>query len=276
MPLKTVTTLTPAAIAHFRQSCIARGRSENTAKAYATDLKMFLQAVGESEVVMEEYEDLAASWLNMTRRDAAPKTTIRRLTSLRAFASWAKWPSVLEDYIAPKAGRPIPHPLPEGMDGVRRMIEVAEGYDQVAMVALGGFAGLRISEILECKVGDFDLETRVLRILGKGLKERFVPIGEEAWDYLAAPLVIASGRDSQRLVEYGDSFARQIIQRLGRKAELRRPVASHDLRSTFATELLNKTGNIRVVQELLGHASVTTTEGYTGVEMRQMREAVEF
>ena len=276
MPGTPVTTLTLETIDRYRQWCIGRGRSENTVKAYTSDLRAFLKAVGEDMVSSQEYEELAMAWLNMTRQQAAPRTTNRRLTSLKSFARWAQWPPVLEDYIAPTPDRGIPHPIPEGMDGIRRMIKVAKNYDQIAIVVLGGMMGLRISEILSCTADNFDLDNMLLTVRGKGDKTRVVPISPEAWSHLAELVVIAYGTEDKRLVNYQDAFARRLVTIMGKRAKLKRPIASHDLRSTFATEALNKTQNIRVVQELLGHASSTTTEIYTGVRVAQMRAAIQF
>jgi site-specific recombinase XerD len=277
MPSKQVTTLSFETIDRYRQWCIGRGRSANTVRAYTSDLKEFLKAAGENEqVTREEYEELAMSWLNLTRNTWSPKTTARRLTSLRSFAKWADWPAVLEDYIAPTPGKTIPHPIHEGIEGIRKMIEVAKNHEQVALVTLGGFVGCRISESLSLTIKSIDVHEMLVTIRGKGDKTRTVPLSEEAWTYIVPSFALALAKDDQRLVSYKDRFARQIITNLGLRAGLSRKIASHDLRATFATAALDKTSNIRVVQELLGHASSQTTEVYTGVAVSQMREAVQF
>jgi site-specific recombinase XerD len=212
----------------------------------------------------------------MTRMKASPKTTARRLTSLKSFASWAGLGKVLEDYIAPTPSQTIPHPLPEGVDGLRRMCEQARNHEQRALVALGGFVGCRISEALSVTTESFDIESLMLTIRGKGDKTRVVPLSQEAWEAIAPAYVMALGKDDRHLISYKDRFARQIVTNLAVKAKLKRHVVSHDLRATFATTALDRIGNIRVVQELLGHASVDTTQIYTGVAMADMRKAVEF
>lgn len=271
------TTLSAETIDLFRSWCIGRARSENTVKAYSSDLKAFLNAAGaEGQITMEEYEELAMSWLNLTRLKMSPSTTSRRLTSVRAFAKWAGWPVVLEDYIAPTPGKPMPHPLPEGLDGVRRMIEQAKNHQQVALVALGGFVGLRISESLNITTDCFDLDAMMLTVRGKGDKTRVVPVSPVAWTNLVPAYALALSHPDKKLVDYKDRFARQVITNLGKRAKLQRKVSSHDLRATFATAAHDKTLNLRVVQELLGHASSQTTETYTGVGVAQMREAVQF
>lgn len=277
MPGTPVTTLTLATIEGFRQWCIGRGRSENTVKAYTSDLKEFLKAAGENgAVTLEEYEELAQSWLNLTRATAAPKTIARRMTSLKTFAKWAKWSPILAEYIAPKPGKTIPHPIREGIDGVFAMIGAAKNYEQEALIGLGGLMGLRISESLSFTCGDINLDNMLATIRGKGDKTRVVPVSSQAWDVIAPAYAMAMSRDDLRLVSYQDRFARQLVKNLGRKAGIQADVSSHDLRATFATAALDRTGNLRVVQELLGHASSETTEVYTGVKIASMRDAVEF
>jgi len=268
------TTLTYETIDLYRQWCIGRGRSENTVKAYSSDLKEFLKATG--QVSREEYEELAQSWLNLYRLKVSPKTTARRLTSVRGFAKWAGWGSVLEDYIAPTPGKTIPHPIAEGADGLRLMIEQTKNYQQAALVSLGGFVGCRISESLSLRPSSFDVQTMNVTIRGKGDKTRVVPVSDEAWLHIQSAWVLAHSGDDGLIVSYKDRFARQIITNLGVRAGLKRSVKSHDLRATFATEALDKSGSIRVVQELLGHSSVETTQIYTGISMSAMREAVNF
>ena len=268
------TTLTVATIDQYRQWCIARGRSHNTVKAYTTDLTQFLTSAG--AVTQEEYEELAQSWLNLYRMKVAPKTTLRRLTSLRGFAKWAGWGNVLEDYIGPTPGKTIPTPIKEGPDGIRRMIEHTKNFEQAAIIALGGFVGCRISETLSLTPSNFNVHDMTLTIRGKGDKTRTVPISHEAWTHIVSPYVLAMQKPDKRLVSYQDRFARQLVVNIGARAKLQRPVSSHDLRATFATAVLDKTGNIRLAQELLGHASVETTEVYTGITRAALKDAVEF
>jgi site-specific recombinase XerD len=275
MPGMPVTILTPEAIVAYQQWCTGRGRSHNTVRAYGSDLREFLKSA-EGTVTKEEYEELAQAWLNLTRQLVAPSTTARRLTSLKSFAKWAKWGSVLEEYIAPKPGKTVPHPIPEGVDGLFRMIEHAKNVQQEALVALGGLVGLRVGESLSFACQNLDLESMMATIRGKGDKTRTVPMSEQAWNHIAPAYAMAATRDGQHLITYKDRFARQVITNLGARAGLRRAVRSHDLRATFATAAYDKTGDIRVVQELLGHNSTSTPEVYTGVRIETLREAVNF
>src|SRR4051812_14400025 len=120
-----VTTVTPETIDQFLSSLHAKGRASNTLKAYGTDLKVFLAAAG-PEIPVEAFEPRAMLWLTINRDSMSPKTTGRRLTSIRAYARWAQIPTPeLVDYSSPTAPRAVPHPLPEGIEGVRKLIDVA-------------------------------------------------------------------------------------------------------------------------------------------------------
>lgn len=268
-----VTTLSHESIDKFRVWLFVRGKSEQTVKAYSTDLKMFLLAT-ETPVDQQEYEELSARWLTMNRNKVSPKTTARRLTSLKAFARWAGWGPVLEDYRRPEAAKSMPHPLPEGIEGVRRLIQCASNNNQRALIALCGLCGCRIAEALAVVTTDFNTADHTLKIKGKGSKYRIVPVSKEAWEVLEVP-IIKAWSENRPVVNLQDRQARKIITNLGMRANLRRRISSHDLRATFATEIYNSTLDIRVVQELLGHSSSVTTEIYVGVAMTKLRQAVE-
>lgn len=272
-----VTILTPESIDRFRNWCIAKGQSSNTAKAYSTDLRMLLLWSGLEAIPLTEddYEMLAMTWLNQTRAEAAPKTTGRRLTSLRAFARWTGHSELMSEYQAPKPGKSLPHPLPERLEGLERMLEQCRNHEQEALIGLTGFVGLRIGEALATNIKWLDPHERVLRVRGKGDKERFVPVSPRAWSAMSIAYVRAMSGDG-KLIHYQDRSARKCITAIGRRAQLSRPVGSHDLRATYATILSEKGVPQRVIQELLGHANGSTTEVYTEVRMSLYREAVEF
>lgn len=274
MLLQTAMTLSQESIEKFRSSLLGKGRSEDTVKAYSTDLKMMLQDLEETEISPEEFVETAERWLTGNRKRVAAKTTGRRLTSLRAFGRWAGYGEILGDYTAPTPLRAQPHPLPEGIEGVQRLVAVASNEKQAALVALCGYCGLRVSEALKVKPSHFDLNEMTLRVYGKGDKERIVPVSELAWETLMMPVTRAFVDGDRLVVGLHDRFARRIITELGQRAGLKRRIASHDLRATFATALSAAGVHLRTIQELLGHANSTTTEIYTAVSPKQMREAV--
>jgi len=160
------------------------------------------------------------------------------------------------------------------------MVAVCSNNEQRALVGGQGFIGLRVAEALAMHVSWFDPFEMTLRVRGKGDKERIVPVSPQAWELIGPAFVDAmldqSRGGSGKLIHYQDRSARKCITSLGRKAQLRRTISSHDLRATYATIMSENGVPIRVIQELLGHSSVGSTEIYTGVQMKALHEAVEF
>lgn len=178
------------------------------------------------------------------------------------------------DYKAPTALKHIPDPLPEGMEGVHSLITTATDWRIKTVVGLCGLAGLRISEALTLPPEVINFRDSVLIVRGKGDKERMVPFGDALGDLLMDAMMRRGLVEGPLVGVMGDRLARRTITRLGRRAHLKRAIASHQLRATFATHLLAEGVDIRTIQELLGHANVTTTQGYTGTSIERMRSAV--
>jgi site-specific recombinase XerD len=269
-----VTTLSQDSIEQFRQWLSDRGRSAHTAKSYASDLQQLLLEVGLSSIDLLELETIGSRWLTANTGKLSHKTTGRRLTSLRAFARWAGQGQMFLDYTAPTPLRAMPHPLPEGMPGVFRMLDRAELPQVKISVALCGLAGLRISEALQLPPEDVDFAHHEILVNGKGQKERLVPMSVRLEDLLLEPVIQARIGGRPTLLTMADRLARRSITRLGKRAGLSQPVASHQLRATFATHLNNNGVPLRTIQEILGHAQVTTTEIYTAVNRKNMQDAV--
>lgn len=272
------THLSPASIDQYLSYISARGRSAETARAYKADLADLLAFAGVEAIALDDLDDRAAEWLTAGRSEWKPNTTARKRTAARSFAAWAGKPGLLHDYLLPDAGKPNPHPVPEGFDGAKRMLEAADGDPaKEALVALSFFAGCRIGEILSLTTDSIDLVDRVVTVVGKGDKTRRVPLAPGAlrWIMPAYSQVYARQDGDRRLVPYKDRWARQVFSDLGKKAGLVRSVASHDGRATFATRVYQEVKDLRVVQELLGHADSRTTEVYTEASTKAMREAVE-
>jgi site-specific recombinase XerD len=270
------TTLTLESIERFRNWLNARGRSALTVKAYSTDLRIFLSESGmESLPLPDEYQELGLAWLQMNRKRLKPKTTLRRRTSLTEFGKWAMGDGsdLFDDWIGPTPGRTMPKPLAEGMDGIQRMIDAATRERHKALVALCGHLGCRVAEAVSLMPSSINAQSMAATIRGKGDKTRTVPITEEAWDVLAVPVTRAM-IEKRPIVGIDERYARRRITELGVLAGLTRRVASHDLRATLATHLYDKTNNLRYVQEVLGHASIKTTQLYLGIDFESIREGM--
>lgn len=191
---------------------------------------------------------------------------MRRATSLRALASFLD-EKILDGYKLPSAGQGRPHPLSGGMVDVEAMLAACDGDDELAMVALCSYAGLRISEARSITP---KLATGgVLTVLGKGYKMRRVPVSPKLAEILAG----IEREPGQPYVGLTDDAARGRWRRIAARAGVS-STGTHDGRATLATELLDKTGNLRLVQEVLGHSSVATTQVYTRVTESQIAEAI--
>lgn len=275
MPSTQVMTLSLESIEQLRSTLSVKGRSEKTVKAYTTDLRILLKDMEETQIPIEDFEETAMNWLQYNRTKLSAKTTGRRLTSLRVFAKFAGHPEMLKEYSAPTPAKGQPHPLPEGIEGVERLIIVARKEPQKALIALCGLCGCRVSEALGVRPSHLNLNEMILTIHGKGDKERWVPVSSKAWNAMAMSVTHAMILGDTPVVGIKDRFARRVITDLGTRAGLQRRISSHDLRATFATAIYDRTQDIRLVQELLGHSSVETTQLYTGVKLNKMREAVD-
>jgi site-specific recombinase XerD len=268
-----VTTLSPDSIEQFRNWLSVRGRSEHTTKSYVSDLGMFLLEAGHSSVPLSQLAEEGMKWLQSRRSELSPKTTGRRLTSLKSFAKWAGMPGIFDDYMPPVPGKPIPKPLKDGMADVRKMLAHPEATEEMrVLIGLCGFAGLRIFEALELPPRNVDVQNMTITVRGKHDKTRTVPMSRELWAIIAE--TVLRRMDQPTMVDMADRTARARITQIGKAAGLGDDVASHRLRATFATVLMVQKKDLRLVQELLGHSSSKTTEAYTLVTMDRQREAV--
>ena len=259
-------------LSHLR----AMGRSENTLKAYATDLLQFAQfceALGLDPLNLSR-SDLRRFPLYLKDSDLSPSTISRKITAVRAYyrfllrRGYVKAdPSVVLS--VPKLPKRLPRPLNVGT--LAKMITEWEPEDDEESLAkdmilvLYG-TGLRISELLSLEDGNVDLSSGLLRVKGKGGKHRAVPIHPKLYPVLKRRM----GRG--RLFPINRFKAYRLIRRAFEKVAGVYGVHPHILRHTFATHLLEGGADLKSVQELLGHASLGTTQTYTKVSLRRMRE----
>lgn len=242
-------------------------------RAYKSDLEGLDLFCATAVGVLEHQ---AAAYLNIMRREWSPRTTCRKLASFRAYGQWLGQPGFLATYKPPVPSVSQPHPIPEGIDGVVRMIETSRNGVHRCLLALNGLLGLRVAEAIEVRPEHFDLIEMTLSIRGKGDKTRVIPVSTRAWEYIRDQYTYCTQvAPGQRLVPYSNRGARKMVTTRARRAGLSRPVASHDMRATTLTAAYNKSHDIRAVQELAGHADIKTTQVYTGVTMAAMREAVD-
>lgn len=268
---------TSEAIDQFLDSLTSNGCSPNTARAYRADVKGFLDWVKQDTLGPAAIQVVARQYMTECREQWSPKTTKRKMASIRSFGRFIGIP-LLEGYRGPKVAKPIPHPIPEGINGVLEMIMECDTPQQKALIALCGLAGLRVSEARAVKGFNFTFDpdgTVWLKVRGKGDSYRTVPVNKTCMLFVR-PLLADQHGSAVIVGDMADRTARAMVTRMGAKAALSRPVKSHDLRATFATAAYDQCKDLRVVQELLGHADSSTTEVYTGTSPAAMKSAINF
>lgn len=273
--MTTTPTLSCASIDNLRSSLSIQGASDETIRAYRSDLTLLLKWLEMNPSQELSLEARVALYLTTHRKIWAARTTLRKLTAIRCWAKNEGAPEVfLKDFRTPTPNKQEPHPLPEGIDGVKRMLAVARTPDKRALVALCGLCGLRISEACAVMPEHIDVHKMEMKVVGKGQKTRYVPISASAWEWIR-PAMLDALQEGTSVVRVQQRSARASITSMARKAKLRRRVASHDLRATFATTVLDATKDLLAVQQLLGHADPNTTQIYTSVSEARKRDAVE-
>jgi integrase/recombinase XerD len=279
---------------------VERGLATNTVLAYRRDLSRyaaFLRERGTSSLAKVDERTVSAfvaSLAGSVHGDDRPYRTssvVRALSSIRSLhrflmANGVTTSDPTEGVHRPKLPRSLPRPL--SVEDVEKLLAAtadrspAQLRDRAALETMYG-AGLRISELVNLDVDDLDLEEGSVRAFGKGSKERVVPLGRPAREaltrYLRSGRPALAGRASRAalfLNRRGGRLTRQGCAKLLRanvqRAGIRKRVTPHTLRHSFATHLLEGGADVRVVQELLGHASVQTTQIYTLVTREHLRE----
>jgi len=255
--------LSMESIEDFQQLLSLRGRADNTIRAYTADLRMFWKWIGglkasNREDEIPNLEVAAMTWFQSEKGLISPSTQRRRWATLTAFAKTHGDDSFLEMYRPPRNSEPNPHPLSGGLGDVQKLFNYCQTIDEMCLVLFGGRLGLRISETLSIKAGQLSAGQEVLRVTGKGTRQRMLPVPEDLRTTLTA---FAMSRGPEELmVSLPNSTARRRITDIGRRCDIQ--VASHDLRATFATWVYNKTLDVVTVQRLLGHSSPETTQRY--------------
>ncbi len=266
-----------------------RRLSAHTIAAYRRDLEDLLafmarEAIGQlGDLDVHAVRRFAAE---LHRRGLSPRSIARRLSAVRSFlrhrieAGEIK-ANVAKDVQAPKAPRRLPKTL--DADQVAQLLELTEDDELTlrdrAMLELCYSSGLRLAELIGVDLADLDLADRTVRVTGKGSKARVVPVGRHAIDAIGLWLQVRSGlapagETALFVSRRGRRVAARTVQQRFRKWSVVQgsavPVHPHMLRHSFATHLLESSGDLRAVQELLGHASISTTQVYTHLDFQHL------
>ncbi|RAR63662.1 MULTISPECIES: site-specific tyrosine recombinase XerD [Halomonadaceae] len=270
---------------------LEQGASDNTLAAYRHDLAAWAERLAErSESLLDPAPQALPDWLDARRAAGYQlRSNARLLSSLRRFYRWALVEGLIDtDPLTEVRLPPVRPSLPRTLDEdeVERLLEAPDtdtalGLRDRAMLEVLYAGGLRVSELVGLTTDAVNLRQGVVRVLGKGDKERLVPLGEEAIAWLERYLRAGRGalmRDITRPPLFpgrSDGFmTRQTfwhrIKAHARTASIGKPLSPHTLRHAFATHLLNHGANLRVVQLLLGHSDLSTTQIYTHVAQARL------
>ncbi len=270
-----------------------RGLSVNTLQAYRNDLKGFhhWSSARGGNLLGSRRDDIQAYLAVRVSENASPRSTARLLSTLRNFYRWLQRENrISEDPTAlieaPKLGRPLPKTLSE--DEVEALLAAPDtasvlGLRDRTMLEVLYASGLRVSELVNLLSSQVQLQQGVIRVSGKGNKERLVPLGDEAVSWMERYLkesrpVMLNGHpcDALFVTQRRVAMTRQAfwyrIKRYASQAGIDKPISPHTLRHAFATHLLNHGADLRVVQMLLGHSDLSTTQIYTHVAKARLQQ----
>lgn len=284
---------------------VERNFSEHTVISYRTDLFQFLKfcscelSYGQEDVVLHQIDRFQIrNWLgNLSDKGLKRSTIARKTATLRSFFGYAakrgfvdKNPARL--LVMPKQDRPLPKTItPEGMNRMLDQVETetAGGIQTKAILELFYTTGIRLNELIQLNTADINLAQKQIIVLGKGSKQRIVPVGKKAIQSLKQHLNTRkelwgprTNSDAQKalfIAAHGQRMYPRAIQRLVKKwlqkvSEVQ-PKSPHVLRHTFATHLLDKGADIRVIKELLGHTSLSSTQVYTHTSVERLHTVYE-
>lgn len=273
---------------------VERGLSENTINSYGIDLKLFLEYLRENEIpsFKQVNKEVIVNYMQAEKNNnKANSSILRSVSSLRKFFQYLAQEKIIEKdpmllIDTPKKKQHLPQVLTK--EEVEKLLHSPNtgqvlGLRDRAMLELMYATGLRISEIINLKLEDLHLTMGTLQTLGKGHKERIVPVGDEAIKWInryleeARPKLLKQKRSNYLFLNFhGNNLTRQGVWKNlkaeVRKAGIQKNITPHTLRHSFATHILENGADLRIVQELLGHADISTTQIYTHLSNKQLAD----
>jgi integrase/recombinase XerD len=268
------------------------GLSQHSLAAYGADLNAFsayLSTINRHYLTTDRANLM--SYMAARSAQVSTRTSARSLSTLRRFYRWLLREGLIESdpsalIKSPQLNKTLPGSLTEHeIDSLMAAPDTSNAYGlrDKAMLELMYASGLRVSELISLELGQIDVRLGVIKVLGKGNKERLVPVGEQAIDSLAEymkagrhELVTQTNSSHLFLSKRGSGMSRQafwqLVKRHARLAGIKTKVSPHTLRHAFATHLLNHGADLRTLQMLLGHADLSTTQIYTHVATARLQE----
>jgi integrase/recombinase XerD len=277
---------------------IERGLSENSILNYGLDIKMFqrfLLEIKSEEGPLDCSRETVQRFIYETAKVMSPHTQARRIAGLRSFFDYLIFESYIKinptDLIeAPKLGRKLPDVLSfKEIDLLMDTIDLGhpQGHRNRAIIETLYGSGLRVSELTQLSLSNLFFEEEMIRVTGKGNKQRLVPMGTYSKKYLK--LYINQVRNQQKidpasqdivfLNRNGKHLTRQmiftLIKKLSRETSIKKQIGPHTFRHSFATHLLENGADLRTIQVMMGHESITTTEIYTHLDNKHLKKVME-
>ncbi|NJB66813.1 integrase/recombinase XerD [Desulfobaculum xiamenense] len=280
----------PQVDAYLEHLLVVRGLSENSLAAYQADLAAFTAFLDDKRAAVGDVsqQDLSLYLFHMRRKGLTSRSLARHLSTLRGFFAWLEDEGLAHGNPSQYLENPkLPLKLPEvlSMEEMAALLERPRledklGFRDRVMLELLYAGGLRVSELISLKPFDFDPQVGVLKVFGKGAKERLVPIHYAAQEFLETYLrhwrsMFSPKEDFIFLNRSGKGLSRQAVwkcvKRYATEAGITRDISPHTFRHSFATHLLEGGADLRTVQILLGHADITATEIYTHVQSGRLK-----
>lgn len=276
---------------------IEKGLANNSIEAYLRDISRFFMFINDelkmdvNQIESISKEHLLKYFKQINIEGLSKRTQARYIASLKSYFRFLIREAVIKkdptDIIdTPKKDKKLPDYL--SIDEIEKLLQSIDvtttlGYRDRTMLEITYGAGLRVSELLSLKTEDINLELGFIRCYGKGNKERIIPIGEIALDFLniylenIRPKIQKNIKNKELFLNSrGKSMSRQgffkILLNYGNKAGIKKHLSPHTLRHSFATHLLENGADLRSVQEMLGHSDISTTEIYTHLSMKQIKK----
>ncbi len=261
---------------------IEKGLSENTIEAYGRDIESFINFVEDKSPDEISRGDLYDFIKHLREKSYAPSSITRKIASIKGWFRWLKInEKIAQDPSVALESPKIPQKLPKvvTINEIEKIFSANLNCFEKAVFELLYGCGLRVSELVNLEIKNLDLNAKILKCFGKGSKERIVPIGEKAKEAIENYLDRRSfypNHDSKKLFINSNAHpvSRQEIYVLSQKIGkiIDKHISPHVFRHSFATHLLENGADLRVVQELLGHSSVSTTQLYTHVSKKRLKD----
>jgi integrase/recombinase XerD len=273
---------------------VERGLALNTRSAYRNDLAQFscfLRGRGVEHLNGAQRRHITEYLLHQRKGGLSPRSLSRHLAAIRMFCRFLCREKLLAVDItqtidSPKLWRTLPHTL--DYQEVEHLLDAPDistklGLRDKAMLEFMYATGLRVSEVAHIKLSDINFEAGFLRSVGKGNKERIVPVGKQAIEWIQRYLHEARGSFARAdnigevfISTRGKALSRKtiwvLIKKYSRRAGISKNITPHTLRHSFASHLLDNGGDLRVIQEMLGHADISTTQVYTHVDQGRLKD----